>query len=81
MRRIAFIALGALAVLAAALNFTGKPASAFSGTPEEQRACRPDAKRFCPNALGLELLVLACLQENRQKISIACRRVLEKHGQ
>lgn len=66
-------------ILASFLGMTA--AAAASGTPEEQRACRPDALRFCKNAQGLELLVLACLQENRSKLTRACRKVLEDNGQ
>ena len=53
----------------------------FKGTPEEQAACRPDSTRFCRDAEPDTFRVLACLQHNRQKISVACRRVLESHGQ
>jgi len=53
----------------------------FSGTPQEQAACGPDADKFCRAAGNDELRVLGCLQRNRQQISVACRRVLESHGQ
>ncbi|HVG50102.1 MAG TPA: cysteine rich repeat-containing protein [Xanthobacteraceae bacterium] len=53
----------------------------FKGTPEEQRACHPDATKFCQQAGNDELRVLSCLQQNRAKISAACDRVLRSHGQ
>lgn len=53
----------------------------FDGTPQEQAACRPDSNKFCRDAEPDSLRVLACLQRNRSKISVACRRVLESHGQ
>lgn len=53
----------------------------FQGTPEEQAACRPDSNKFCRDAEPDTFRVLACLQRNRLKISVACRRVLESHGQ
>lgn len=53
----------------------------FQGTPEEQAACAPDSNRFCRDAEPDTFRVLACLQRNRTKISVACRRVLESHGQ
>lgn len=53
----------------------------FQGTPEEQAACRPDSTRFCRDAEPDTFRVLACLQRNRTKISVACRKVLESHGQ
>jgi hypothetical protein len=53
----------------------------FSGTPQEQAACHPDAAKHCQTAGTDEFRVLACLQQNRAQISVACRRVLESHGQ
>jgi hypothetical protein len=53
----------------------------FQGTPEEQAACSPDATRFCSDAIPDTFRVLACLQENRQKLRKACLKVLENHGQ
>jgi hypothetical protein len=55
--------------------------SMFQGTPEEQAACRPDSTRYCRDAEPNALMVLACLQRNRTKISTPCRKVLESHGQ
>jgi hypothetical protein len=53
------------------------------GTPEEQAACRLDTRRFChaikPKS-GTESF-LSCLQEHRERLSRACRAVLESHGQ
>ena len=53
----------------------------MQGTPEEERACAPDANRFCREQGSNPLLVLGCLKSNRSQISTACRRVLESHGQ
>jgi len=58
------------------------PASAASGTSEQQEACRPDVRRFChqihPDA-G-DNAFLACLQANRARLSSKCRGLLESHG-
>ena len=51
------------------------------GTPEERAACQPDVQRFCESALPDTMRVLHCLQSNRRRISVACRRVLERNGQ
>jgi hypothetical protein len=53
----------------------------FSGTPQEQAACSPDAVRYCRDALPETFRVLACLQDHREKLKKACRDVLEAHGQ
>ena len=75
-----FVASGAQAQAPAPAPFPPFP-NIFQGTPEEQAACRPDSTRFCKAAEPDSFRVLACLQQNRAKISIACRKVLESHGQ
>jgi hypothetical protein len=42
----------------------------------------PDAHRFCRKLLDQgDFAMLACLTENRPKLSAACRNVLVSHGQ
>jgi hypothetical protein len=53
----------------------------FQGTPEEQAACDPDAKKFCSEAIPDTFRVLACLQRNRVRLRQVCAQVLEAHGQ
>jgi hypothetical protein len=53
-----------------------------SGTPEEQRACARDVQRYCRPVIDQgDFTVLACLQQNRPKLSEACDQVLKNHGQ
>ncbi len=53
-----------------------------SGTPEEQKACTRDVQRHCRSVMDQgDFTVLACLQQNRAKISPACDKVLKEHGQ
>jgi hypothetical protein len=53
-----------------------------SGTPEEQKACSRDVQRFCRPLIDQgDLTILACLQENRPKLTSACDQVLKSHGQ
>ena len=53
-----------------------------SGTPEEQKACARDVQRHCRPVMDQgDFTVLACLQQNRPKISPACDAVLKTHGQ
>jgi hypothetical protein len=76
------IVLGLLLGLGAAAHAQIKlPFPNFEGTPEEQAACRPDSQRFCKDSMPDTFLVLACLQKNRAKISVACQKVLQSHGQ
>ena len=53
-----------------------------SGTPEEQKACSRDVQRFCRPVIDQgDFTILACLQQNRPKITPACNQVLKNHGQ
>ena len=53
-----------------------------SGTPEEQKACTRDVQRFCRHVIDQgDFTILACLKDNRAKISEACDAVLKNHGQ
>jgi hypothetical protein len=57
-------------------------ALAHSGTEQEEKACSPDVRRFCRKLVDQgDFTVLACLKENRPKLSTACRQVLVSHGQ
>jgi len=59
--------------------------SAFAqgrGTAEEQKACTRDVQKFCRPVIDQgDFTILACLKENRSKISAACDQVLKNNGQ
>ena len=53
-----------------------------SGTPQEQEACSRDVQRFCRPVIDQgDFTILACLKDNRPKLSKACDQVLKDHGQ
>jgi hypothetical protein len=53
-----------------------------SGTADEQAACSRDVQRYCRAVIDQgDFTILACLQQNRPKISKACDLVLKNHGQ
>lgn len=53
-----------------------------SGTPEEQAACSRDVQRHCRPVMDQgDFTILACLQQNRPKLTKACDQVLKNHGQ
>ena len=56
-------------------------AGAFSGSRQEQDACRPDARKLCSRVAQDEFSVLNCLVSNRTKLSRACTQVLQRYGQ
>jgi hypothetical protein len=59
------------------------PLPSMEGTPEDRANCAPDVQRYCQSALATNdnMRVLACLQQNRNRISAACQGVLIKYGQ
>jgi len=74
-------------LLALSLLSLAAPSGAFaqqgrSGTPEEQKACNRDVQKFCRPVIDQgDFTILACLKENRAKISKACDQVLKNNGQ
>jgi Cysteine rich repeat len=71
----------ALAMLSISVS-TGAIAQQRSGTPEEQKACARDVQRFCRPVIDQgDFTILACLQQNRPKLTAACDQVLKNHGQ
>ena len=83
-----------LALLAAVLAASASAARAqapfpfppfmdMRGTPEDQRACRPDAVRLCRHLLEQNdsMIVLQCFLANQSKLSPPCRAVLVKYNQ
>jgi Cysteine rich repeat len=53
-----------------------------SGTPQEQASCSRDVQRFCRPVIDQgDFTILACLQEHRPKLTVACNMVLKDHGQ
>ena len=71
-----FLALTLLSVLVS----TG--VLAHSGTEQEEKACARDVQRLCRKLMDQgDFTILACLKENRPKLSSACRFVLVSHGQ
>jgi len=56
--------------------------SAQRGSAEEQKACTRDAQKHCRAVLDQgDFTVLACLKDNRAKLSEGCSQVLKNHGQ
>ena len=57
-------------------------ALAHSGTDQEEKACTRDVQRLCRKLMDQgDFTILACLKENRAKLSLACRYVLVSHAQ
>jgi hypothetical protein len=46
----------------------------------EDRACRGDTQRFCKEDIPDQFKIGSCLQMHRDKLSRACKAMLESHG-
>jgi Cysteine rich repeat len=56
-------------------------AAAASAQQEGQDACARDVSRHCRAVMNDgDAVVLACLQQNRARLSRACQKVLTDHG-
>ncbi len=56
--------------------------SAASAQKQGQDVCARDAQRFCRAQLSDgDQVVLACLKQNRAKLSKGCQALLTSHGQ
>ena len=54
------------------------PACAFAqGTPQQRAACRPDVVKFCKGLGDDPGVLLNCLEQNREKISEKCQKVID----
>ncbi len=61
------------AVLILSLVALFAPSAFAQGTPEQRRACKDDAYRFCPYDVPDPQKVEACLRKYIRSISPACR--------
>ncbi len=53
-----------------------------SGSADEQKACTRDVQRHCRPVIDQgDFTILACLQQNRPKLSPECAQVLKNHNQ
>jgi len=79
MRKTFFVAaLLSLSVTAGAMAQQQQ----HGGTPEEQKACAHDVQKYCRTVMNdSDLVVLGCLQQNREKLTKSCDKVLKDHGQ
>ncbi len=69
-----FVRLSLIAVLVSA----PLPSAFAQGTPQQRAACRPDVVKFCKGKGDDPGVLLSCLEENKDKISDKCRKVIEE---
>jgi hypothetical protein len=71
--RTTIMAVAALAGLLAASS-----AALAEGTPEQRRACRGDAFRFCAAEIPNVPKITACMKANYERLSPGCKAVFVK---
>jgi hypothetical protein len=54
--------------------------AASAPTMQEKMACRADAESLCSQFVGHPPQMRACLAQNKAKLSVPCREVVEAHG-
>jgi hypothetical protein len=60
--------------------FTLVPTAALAETQDEQNACMGDAFSVCGHAIPDRDRVAACLAQNINRISVACRVVMRRYS-
>jgi len=61
------------------MAFSFLPTCALAqGTPQQRAACRPDVVKFCKGKGEDPGVLLTCLEDNKDKISDKCRKVIEE---
>ena len=63
---------------AAMIAMTVASAAFAQGTPQQRAACRPDVAKFCKGKGEDPGVLLQCLEDNKDKISDKCRKVIDE---
>jgi hypothetical protein len=70
--------LFALALLGASLGASLGVAQAQDARGQQQQACSRDVSRHCRKVMNDgDMAIYQCLQQNREALSAACRKVIE----
>jgi hypothetical protein len=81
MISVVLLSFGSTAVLAQSHSRRATQPAPRQATQQEQDACEPDAKKLCKAVeQDGDMAVLACLQDNRKKLSKGCLGVLDSYG-
>jgi len=64
-----------------AASFVFVTSAAYAQTADERTACQDDFKKFCASVTPGGGRIIACLAQHKDKLSPACLKVVEAHGQ
>lgn len=54
--------------------------AAHAQSSDDQAACRSDAMKYCSSHIGKQDEMRKCIASNKDKLSAACKAVVEKRG-
>jgi hypothetical protein len=66
----------AAAFCAASVGAIAQDGKTNRGSKEDQEACTPDVFRLCSFYIPDESKIVACLKQNKKRLSPACRKVM-----
>ena len=66
--------------LVAALLLAGLSSAALAQTAEQRAACEGDTKKLCGGVMPGGGRILDCLAKQKDKLSDACKKVVESQG-
>jgi len=67
-------------LLAAFVLIVGFVSAASAQTAEQRAACQDDVKKFCSGIMPGGGRILDCLAKQKDKLSDACKKVVESQG-
>lgn len=67
-------------LVAAALLLAGLSSTALAQTAEQRAACEADVKKLCSGIMPGGGRILDCLAKQKDKLSDACKKVVESQG-
>ena len=70
------VRVSAIALIVALSSASFATAALAQGTPQQRAACRPDVVKFCKGKGEDPGVILECLEQNKDKISEKCQKVI-----
>ena len=75
--KIKFVQFGLGLVIASTFLAAASPLLAYEETEAQRNACKPDVYRLCKWYIPSRVRITDCLNQNIDKLSPACRAVME----
>jgi len=75
MTRYLYLAIVLAALAAASASPVPAQAQEYRGTPEQQKACRPNVFKFCAGEIPDVRKITACLRRNISRLTPDCQAI------